>query len=150
LKVFLDTSVLVAAFATRGLCADVFRLVLAAHELCVSETVLAELERGLRDKVGLPESPLRSVRWLVREHATLAKEVEPTVAVRDPSDQPILSAALGSGAEVMVTGDRDLLELDEPVPLRIVTPRGFWELAKAASQEGPGPTAGPARTRRRS
>ena len=32
-RVFLDTNVLVAAFATRGLCADVVRTVLAEHEL---------------------------------------------------------------------------------------------------------------------
>ena len=32
MRVFLDTNVQVSAFATRGLCADVLRLVLAEHE----------------------------------------------------------------------------------------------------------------------
>ena len=40
MRVFLDTNVLVAAFATRGLCADVFRLVLAEHELLVSAALI--------------------------------------------------------------------------------------------------------------
>lgn len=135
MRVFLDTNVLVAAFATRGLCADVFRLTLAAHEMVVSEQVMTELERTLREKIGLPERELRSVLSLVREEATLAREAEATVSVRDPSDTPILAAALASGADVLVTGDRDLLELEQPVRIRIVSPRGFWQLVKGASEE---------------
>jgi putative PIN family toxin of toxin-antitoxin system len=133
--VFLDTNVLVAAFATRGLCADVFRLTLAAHEMVVSEQVMTELERTLREKIGLPERELRSVLSLVREEATLAREAEATVSVRDPSDTPILAAAQASGADVLVTGDRDLLELEQPVRIRIVSPRGFWQLVKGASED---------------
>ena len=41
MKVLLDTNVLVSAFATRGLCADVLRLVLTEHEM-----VVAYLNRG--------------------------------------------------------------------------------------------------------
>jgi len=33
MRVFLDTNVLVAAYATHGLCEDVFRVILAEHEL---------------------------------------------------------------------------------------------------------------------
>ena len=134
MRVFLDTNVLVAAFATRGLCADVLRLTLAAHEMIVSETVLKELERNLRDKIGLPERELRSVLSLVREQARLAEEGKATVTVLDPSDRPILAAALASGADVMVTGDRDRLEL-VPKPLPIVSPRSFWELAKGSDKK---------------
>jgi len=36
-RVFLDTNVLVAAVATRGLCADVFRSALASYELVSSQ-----------------------------------------------------------------------------------------------------------------
>ncbi len=40
MRVALDTSVLVSAVAARGLCADVFNLILAEHDLIVGETVL--------------------------------------------------------------------------------------------------------------
>jgi predicted nucleic acid-binding protein len=49
-RVVLDTNVLIAAFATRGLCEDVLRTVLAEHELIVSKFILAELERVLVEK----------------------------------------------------------------------------------------------------
>ena len=47
MKVFLDTNVLVSGLATRGLCADVIRLVLAEHELIAGEVALKEVERVL-------------------------------------------------------------------------------------------------------
>ena len=42
---FFDTNVLAAAFATRGLCADLFAHVLLEHELVVCEVILDELSR---------------------------------------------------------------------------------------------------------
>jgi putative PIN family toxin of toxin-antitoxin system len=134
-RVFLDTNVLVAAFATRGLCADVVRLTLAAHEMVVSETVLAELDRTLTRKIGLPDRDARAVVSFVREQATVAPDAAPKVRVRDPKDEPILATALACGADVLVTGDRDLLELEGPVGMRVVSPRGFWQLAKAPADK---------------
>ena len=58
MKVCLDSNVLVSAFATRGLSADVLRVVLAEHELLVPVVVLAEVERVLREKLQLPEASL--------------------------------------------------------------------------------------------
>ncbi len=53
MRVFLDTNVLASAFATRGLCEDVLREVLATRELIVSSLLLDELERVLRKKFNL-------------------------------------------------------------------------------------------------
>lgn len=129
MRVFLDTSVLVAAFATRGLCADVLRTVLAEHELFVGETVLAELGRVLEEKIGTPRAQARDVVAFVRQHAVLAAETPiPAIDVRDANDLPILAGAIQSRAEVLVTGDKDLLVLGRVEALRILDPRGFWVL----------------------
>ena len=131
MRVFLDTSVLVAAFATRGLCADVLRTVLAEHQLIVGETVLTELARVLGQKIGTPEMQVRDVVGFVRQHALVAAEAPlPAVDVRDATDLPILAAALLGAAEVLVTGDKDLLVLRRVDTLPILDPRAFWELAK--------------------
>lgn len=130
MKVFLDTNVLVAAFATRGLCADVVRTVLAEHEWLVSETVLSELRRVLADKVGLPDAGVRSIERFVRAQTRIVLSAEDAapVPVRDPDDAVVLGEALGGSADVLVTGDRDLLDLEGIPGLRIVDPRGFWDL----------------------
>lgn len=129
MRVFLDTNVLVSAFATRGLSADVFRLVLAEHELIVGQIVLDELRRVLRKKIGLPESAVRQALTTVEEHRVVpTAETDPGVEVADPPDARLLATALAARADVLVTGDRDLLSVNDRVEeLRILDPRGFWE-----------------------
>ena len=41
MRVFLDTNMLVAAFATRGLCEDVLRTTLSEHELVIGTESVA-------------------------------------------------------------------------------------------------------------
>jgi predicted nucleic acid-binding protein len=52
--------------------------------------------------------------------------VPPPVAVRDPDDAMILSEALVLRADVLVTGDKDLLEAGEVPGISVLDPRGFW------------------------
>ena len=47
MRVFLDTNIIVSAFTTRGLCADLFREILAVHTLVISEQILAETQEVL-------------------------------------------------------------------------------------------------------
>jgi len=130
-RVFLDTNVLVAAFATRGLCADVLRHVLAEHELIVGEVVLTELRRVLTHRLRLPRPTIEAILQFLREHETVPKPKEPSdFPIRDSDDQWILASALAGRADVLITGDRDFLDLADAAPLRILDPRGFWELAR--------------------
>jgi len=132
LRVYLDTNVLVAAFATRGLCADVFRLVLAEHELIISPALIEEVTRTLTKKIHVSDQVVREVVAFLRAAGSTvggAPELPP-IAVRDPDDAVILGEALSGGADVLVTGDRDLLVLGEVGALRILDPRGFWELIR--------------------
>lgn len=129
MKVFLDTNVLVSAVATRGLSADVVRLVVAEHELLTGVVNLAELRRVLRDKLHAPRRTVRELEAFLRTHTIVPKPAHVLeIAMRDPDDRWVLASAVAGAADVLVTGDRDLLDLGERAPLPIVDPRGFWEL----------------------
>ena len=131
MKVFVDTNVLVSALATRGLSADVFRLILAEHELLTGEVNLTELDRVLGGRFGAPADLVRSALDMLREHTVVPRPEEPaSVPTTDPDDRWVLASALAGQADVLVTGDRDLLDLAEEAPLPILTPRGFWELVR--------------------
>lgn len=129
MRVFLDTNVLVAAFATRGLCADVLRTILAEHELLLSATVIQELTRTLTEKVGVPEQAVRQIITFLRASASLVKGpgAQVSIEIRDPDDAVILGEALAARADILVTGDKDLLELGDIPGIRILNPRGFWQ-----------------------
>jgi putative PIN family toxin of toxin-antitoxin system len=122
----------VAAFATRGLCADVLRTVLARHALLLSGTVIEELTRTLIEKLRVPEPEVREIATFLRVSASLSDmPPEPvSVAIRDRDDAVILGEALAMGADVLVTGDRDLLEAGEVPDIKILDPRGFWQLVR--------------------
>lgn len=128
MRVFLDTNVLVAALATRGLCEDVLRTVLAEHELIVSNLVLQELKQVLTKKLRMPDAKVGAVITFIRDQAEVVEPAEPAPwPEKDPDDQWIVSAAMAGHAEVLVTGDQDLLEVSGEIPLSIATPREFWE-----------------------
>lgn len=135
MRVFLDTNVLVAAFATRGLCGDVLRTVLARHELLSSATVVQELTRTLVEKIRVPEATVREIAAFLRASAAFPDTPvgPPAVPVRDPDDAVILSEALALRADVLVTGDKDLLDAGEVPGIRIVDPRGFWTVIRGGA-----------------
>lgn len=128
MKIALDTNVLVSAIATRGLCEDILNLVVAQHQLVVSVTVLTELQRVLRQKMRVPGKIVRELDDLLHREAIIAPKAPAlSIAIRDATDVPVLAEAVAAGAEVLVTGDRDLLEVTDELPIRILTPRGLWE-----------------------
>lgn len=132
MKVFLDTNVLVSGFATRGLCADVIRLVLAEHELITADVVLTELKRVLKHKIHLPGEQIQEILTFLESQTVQPKPISPSsIPVRDEDDQWVLASALAAKADVLVTGDKDLLDVADKVTVVTITdPRGFWNLAK--------------------
>ena len=113
------------------MCADVLRHVLTEHELLVGEVVLRELRRVLLGKIKLRKATADAIQELLRDQTVVPKPKAPSITrVRDPSDRWILASAVEGGADVLVTGDKDLLDLGQQAPLPIVDPRGFWALAR--------------------
>jgi uncharacterized protein len=132
LKVFLDTNVLVAAVATRGLCSDVLRTVLSEHELILGEVVLAEFRRVLSRKLKVPADRIRAAEAVFEGIRVVPKPKQPSLLqVRDISDRWILATAEAGGADVLVTGDDDLLSVAGESALRIASLRAFWEMLRA-------------------
>jgi uncharacterized protein len=130
-RVCLDTNVLVAAFATRGLCSDVLRAVLTEHDLVLGEVMLREFRRVLKIKFKVPDDRIESAMAVFAAVPVVPKPGKPsTIEVRDRDDRWILATALSAGADVLVTGDSDLLDIADDALLPILPPRAFWELLR--------------------
>ena len=68
---------------------------------------------------------------LLSQFDVAPKPVKPSpLAIRDPTDRWILATAVAGRADVLVTGDQDLLTLHPKAPLPILDPRSFWELLR--------------------
>ena len=135
MRVCLDTNVLVAAFATRGLCADVLRAVLTEHDLVLGDVILAEFKRILRGKLKVPADRIESAEAVFSTIEIIPKPHKPSsLKVRDQDDRWIVATAVSGDADVLVTGDKDLLAVAGDAPLLILEPRAFWELLRSGER----------------
>jgi putative PIN family toxin of toxin-antitoxin system len=127
-RVVLGTNVLLAAFATRGLCEALLAACLQSHKIVLSEHILTELARHLTGKLRMPLRQAREIDMLLRENADLVEPaLLPAGVCSDPDDVPVLGAAVAAKADALVTGDADLLTLGEVGGVPILSPRAFYD-----------------------
>ena len=128
MRIFLDTNVLVSAYTARGICNDLMRFILAEHELLTGEVNLAELRRVLRERFKASAALVAAVEAELRAETVIPKPAAPsTLSIRDPDDRWVLASAVSGQADLLVTGDRDLLDVAAASPIPVVDPRGCWE-----------------------
>jgi len=129
MKVVLDANVIIAAFAARGLCESILEVCLSDHEIALSEDLLDEVLRNLRDKIKLPKNIVDDIVALLREHSNSAIP-SPLASdeCRDPDDIKILGLAVATKAEYIVTGDKDLLILKSFQGIPVINPRSFSDI----------------------
>lgn len=131
MRVVLDTNIIIAAFAAHGLCSEVFEVCLTNHTIVISEHILSEVEKCLIKKIHLPKNITASIIEYLRD---IAEIFEPLYiedsACRDIDDSKIIGTAISGNAQLIITGDDDLLTLKKFMKIDIVTPREFWHRLK--------------------
>lgn len=127
MKVLFDTNVLFAAFVSKGFCEEVLEQAAGDCALVWSEPLQKELLEVLERK-GLAGPPVRAA---IEAYAGLCEFCKPgpisPPACRDPDDDVVLATAAAGDADVIVTGDEDLLVLKRHGRIRILSPRQFVE-----------------------
>jgi len=137
MRVVLDTNVIVAAFAARGLCAGVLEACPTDHVIVISEYILSEIKEKLISKICLPQSIVQEIINYLRDEAEIftPENINESVC-RDKDDANIIGTAISGNAEFIITGDDDLLILKKYKDIEIVTPREFWERLKNRRAQG--------------
>jgi uncharacterized protein len=129
MKVLLDTNIVIAAFAVRGLCESLFELCLDSHEIIFSDELLEEIARNLSKKIKLDQQVISGIERLLRDNTAIFKPAEVSAdACRDPNDLHVLGLAKSGKADYIITGDEDLLSLEKFEACKIVSPRQFWTI----------------------
>lgn len=143
IRAVLDTNVLVAAILSpHGAPAEILgRWRDGEFEIVVSSKLLAELGAVLaRPSIAarVPIEEAEEILSVLAEGAVHREDRDPDRPwSRDPKDDFLIELAAVSGAHVLVTGDRDLLEID-PASVPVRTPRMFLGDLEAL---GPPPSA---------
>lgn len=128
MRVVLDTNVFVAAVVADGLCRDLVRVRVLPHTIITSEPLLRELRATLRNKFAADPDELPLLSQLNDEAEIIRPARLRERVCRDKDDDVVLATAVAGKADVIVTGDDDLLALNEFRGMRILSPRRFLEL----------------------
>ena len=132
MRVVLDTNVWVSGLAfpegPPGRIVDAVRTgrIRALASWSLAEEIVDVLQRPAIRDLGITGEIVVEVLLLI---APCLPGVESSVPVRDPGDSRVVASALESGAEVIVTGDRDLLD-DRPLRA-LLAEKGIEVLAPA-------------------
>lgn len=141
MRVVIDSSVLVAALTTPNPI-SASRVVLAAAaagavQLVVTEELEAEYRRAVEyPKVARYAAKVNRQKF-VSAVIAVAVKVDGAVAAgavpNDPADDKVVAAALGGGAEVVVSLDRHLLDIQAIPGVRILRPGDFLVELRASA-----------------
>ena len=97
--------------------------------LAISDPLLAEIHRVLRDKFGWPPEDLAEA---AADLADFTLRVQPGRTINavpeDPDDNRVLECAVAAGSRYIVTGDGDLLRLTTFEGIRILRVADFLSL----------------------
>jgi uncharacterized protein len=127
-SVVLDTNVFVAAVVADGLCRDLVRVRVLPHTIITSEQLLRELRITMRNRFAVVPDELPMLSQLNEEAEIVTPARLRERVCRDKDDDVVLATALAGKADVIVTGDDDLLALKAFRGIRILSPRRFLEL----------------------
>lgn len=127
MTVVFDTNVVVAALVAKGLCHEALRRAVRLRLLASSASLVDELNATLRRKFVV--TPAVAAFLTTFRHEIPLVEPQPLAApvCRDPDDDMVLATAVAASAQLIVTGDQDLLVLEAYEGIRLVSPRAFLE-----------------------
>ncbi len=144
LRVVLDTNVFVSSLLVRkGLAAQVLDAWRRREYLLItSPALIAEIRAVLnypriRRKYALTDADVEQLTALLEQDALLVPgRAEVAGAIpEDPDDEAVLACALDAQADLIVSGDRHLLDLGVYRGVPILTVRDFLERLEAAGPD---------------
>ena|SRR3989338_9265543 len=128
MRVVLDTNVLIAAFATQGICHLILESILTHHEFILSPGILKEIESVLKRKINIPHAKRQEIIKFLKDQSILLEDKTiSALSCRDPDDIKVLALAIQGKVDFLITGDDDLLILKKVRQVPIISPREFWD-----------------------
>ncbi len=131
MKIVIDLNVIISAFSSRGLCNDLFELCLYEHDIYLSEYIIKECKNKFEKKIKLSDGIIKNIINYLKNDIKLVVPANINDNIcRDKNDIPIIGTAIASRANIIISGDKDLLVLKKYKNIKILSPREFWDFLR--------------------
>ncbi len=131
IKIVLDTNVFVSALiSTRSNPALLLDAAGKNYSLFVSKELISELEDVIsREKFGFTKEKINEAIAAILSFSEVVNPgIKLDVIKSDPDDNKILECAVACGVDYLVSGDAHLLELEEYMGIKIITPKAALDM----------------------
>jgi len=129
MRVVFDTNIFISALAIPGSLAEkaVSRIIEGRDELVISPDIIKEVLSVLSLKFGRDREALSHVAVILSELGELVEPKQTVRVLKDEPDNRILECATFGKADIIVTGDKEMLHLKEHMGLKVASLREYLE-----------------------
>lgn len=125
-KVTLDTNIIISALIFGGNSKKIIeKLTKREFRAYTSPQLVSELIEVLVKKFNFSDEKIILLEAQIVTLFTVVYPTETIEAVRDHDDNRVLEVAVESDSKIIVTGDKDLLELKNYKGIKIISPKEF-------------------------
>jgi len=128
-RVVFDTNIFISAFVIPGSLAEkaILKIIEEKDSLLISTDIIDEVLSVLSSKFGRDREGLSHVAVTLSELAELVKPAKRITIFKDEPDDRILECAVHGKADILVTGDKEILRLREYKGVKIICLREYLE-----------------------
>jgi len=129
LKLVFDTNIYISAFVITGSLAEkaILKVIKENYRLFISKEIVDEVLSVLSKKFDYNKEMLSRTAIFLSEIAELIKTHDKVYILKDKADNRIIECVVLAEADIIVSGDKEMLSLKEYKGIKIITLREFIE-----------------------
>ena len=130
MKVVFDTNIFISAFVIPNSKAEqaIIKIIEGSDTLLLSKEIVGEILSVLSTKFHRDREAISHVALYLSELARIVKPTRKIRLFKDDPDNRILECAVSGKADVIVTGDKEILKLGEYEGIRIISLKEYLEM----------------------
>lgn len=137
-RITLDTNEYVSALNGGGKALRLLHMAIEGEiEIAISEPIITETIRVLREKFDWPPYDLLAARQRLQKLGRLVEPKETLSITEDEPDNRILECAAEAGSEFIVSEDKDLLRLKQHENARIIRAADMLDMVQGKGKRTP-------------
>lgn len=129
MKIVFDSNIYISAFIVPSSQAEkaIFKVIEENVSLMISKEIISEVLRVLADKFNREKEALSRTAVYLSDVATVVKSNRKINILKDEPDNRILECAVAGRADLIVTGDKEMLRLKDFEGIKIISLKEYLD-----------------------